>query len=471
MMCMKNILRTASFVVILGSITGLARAQIFSGLTTGNFSGSNGMLINPAEPASGRIPWDINLIAAGFSAGNNYLYLPDAGLFTLGNTTVTGPGYRDVRHMDAHENTLLQLPSAFKRFDNFAAGFFITARSAGFFRSGTYTPGINAYGTIPLNTIVAVPQFKTGMLNWNEIGINLEKVLRENGLNALYVGANLKYLMGFDALTFSNNTPFTFITHDDGTTDVSGLDAQYNYTSNFGSDAWTDISNYKIRGGGVGADLGLVYEVRNRNTYNYRNPVHYIWKIGVSVRDIGFVRLNRDAGSYQLTSATGFSTQTATLDSISDLDEFTKTASRVLYDNVSASQTDDRFSALLPAAFVFSADRNLGNGFFIAGILQQRIPEGKAGIQSANTLYVIPRFEKRWFTISAPMELYEYAQFHPGIAARIAFFTIGTDNMLSLIRRPAFTGTDLYAGVKIDPLWLNKADGHAKQLECPAVWK
>ena len=53
------------------------RAQEFNGLRTDNYAGSYGMLLNPAMPITGKIPWDVNFVAFGVNEDNNYIKISD----------------------------------------------------------------------------------------------------------------------------------------------------------------------------------------------------------------------------------------------------------------------------------------------------------------------------------------------------------------------------------------------------------
>jgi len=449
------------------------QAQEFNGLRTDNYSGSNGMLLNPATPLSGVLPWDINIAAAGFFADNNYAYAPDQTTLSLLNSNGEQilVNYYHPQKVKAHENMLLQFPSGFLRIRDIGVGLFFTARSAGYLTSEKYTPGVPAYDTILLDVPTDFPAFQAGMLNWSEIGINGEMTVRDNSVDALYAGANIKYLMGFDGMDFSNNELFTF-SKDQVLSSVTSLDADFSYSTNFGSNRMSDRGNYQVNGSGFGVDAGIFYLLKEGAREDYKNPVQYNWKLGVSVLDLGFIHFKRNAGDYHLGAEELFTIATASLDSIDDLDEFNLTGSRNLYDNALASQTSDEFHMLLPAAITLSADKNLGKGFFVNGLIVRRIPHVSSNlIARANIISIAPRYEKRWFGFTVPVVLYEDRDLHLGTAARLGFFTIGSDNILSWLVKDEYTGTDIYAGIKINPFWLNKPSRSARQLDCPKVWK
>ncbi len=66
----------------------------------------------------------------------------------------------------------------------------------------------------------------------------------------------------------------------------------------------------------------------------------------------------------------------------------------------------------------------------------------------------MPRFESRWIDVSLPFSVYEWEEFRVGLAARLAFLTIGTDDLGSILQRSDFNGSDLYFAIKLHPFKL-----------------
>ncbi|MFN0276047.1 MAG: DUF5723 family protein [Chitinophagales bacterium] len=464
---MKQLFSSAVAALLIISIsTHKVFAQEFIGLRTDNFSGSNGMLLNPASAISGALPWDVNIVAGGFSAYNNYVYLQDANTFSAMSADSANLLFNEVSQLRATENAFLQLPSAFFKTGDFAFGFFITGRSAASVMSDNYPPGINTLQNIPMGVPTTLPKFDAVLINWMEVGFNAAMLLQELPQGNIAVGTNVKVLGGFEGVQFHNNEELTF-TKQQILTDVSNIDATYAFTENAGGG---DFTSLKFNGWGLGTDLGIVYTLNSSRRKSYY--ADYDWKFSGSLVDLGFVHYGNNAGAYALNSETNFDVLTADLDSISDLIEFNRTGSRVLYDASQASQVDTKFTNSLPAAINLQADYNIGKGFFVNAMLTRRISFiNENMVARANTVYLAPRFESRFFGLTTPVSLYEDKYFHVGAAARIFFLTIGSDDLLSWINKSEYNGTDFYAGIKINPVWLsgNKNDKKykaSKQLDC-----
>lgn len=433
-------------------------------------------MINPALPGSGMLPWGINIFAAGVNLDNNYAYLPQQSVLGLPSQNSFEPAFYDPAVLKGFGNIMIQGPSGFVKYNDFTFGLYTAGRSAGFILSETKDEGFQELSDIQKEITYNVPGFLSGILNWTEIGLNGEMQLSESKTGSLNLGINLKLLMGFDAYTGQGKAPFSFNRHDVNT-DVSNFYYDYAYTTNLGSNRMTDISNYEINAMGSGIDLGLTYSEKSKKQI-HRNTGYSI-KYGASIADIGFLRFNDNAGTYQLISNESFTALNSDIDSISDLDEFTKIASKIIYDNPRASRTGNSFTMLTPAALILFADKNIGKGVFINMLFTQRFSFLENNmIGRANIVAVTPRYEKAKFAFSLPVVLTEYSDLHLGASLRFLFFTIGSDDVLSVLAPGNLDGTDMYFALRIDPFWLSGTSlqgieykpNRRRQVKCPAMY-
>ncbi len=68
-----------------------------------------------------------------------------------------------------------------------------------------------------------------------------------------------------------------------------------------------------------------------------------------------------------------------------------------------------------------------------------------------------------------PVSLYNYSKLRVGISARLAFITIGSDNLSSFFKQSELTGSDIYVGIKVNPFKLNlsgRGRGNNKPVRC-----
>ncbi len=65
-------------------------------------------------------------------------------------------------------------------------------------------------------------------------------------------------------------------------------------------------------------------------------------------------------------------------------------------------------------------------------------------------LALIPRYETKNLEFSVPISLYEYKYLRIGLAARVGFFSIGTEKLGTYLGLGDITGLDFYASVRFN---------------------
>ncbi|MFD1550688.1 hypothetical protein DNU06_06220 [Putridiphycobacter roseus] len=205
--------------------------------------------------------------------------------------------------------------------------------------------------------------------------------------------------------------------------------------------------------GGVGLDLGFTYQkMKDRSSTYFPNssrngctPKFYRYKIGVSIIDIGRLKLeNTDPETYAVDER-DLTISENTLSSVN-----TGTAEGAINNPTKIG---------LPTALSVQLDFNVWeNKFYINGTLTHGIPPfiNSFGVRRASSLSVTPRFETKWFDIAVPFSLYEYSRPQMGFSLRLYSLTIGTDKLWSTLVRSNMYGADIYAQLKV-PLFKNPA--------------
>ena len=459
----RGVLISILFIVFGFTIT---QGQEFIGLRTDNYSGSNGMLLNPATPIAGKLPWDVNMMAFGVNEDNNYLKIDDPLLkYVSTSDSIIDVDFYNPHKLYGHGNVLLQLPSAFVKFDDFAVGTFFTARTAGYALSTKDTMAVSGVLNVPIDSVLYMPQFNAAALIWGEVGVNGEFTFESNSIYALHLGANLKYLTGFEAVSFRNNDPFNYV-KDTVNTTTPYFDADFDYTRNLGSNLLYDPNNYALNGSGFGIDIGGYFVLHKKSKFKYSKKLDYTWKFGASLVDLGVIKFKSNSGSYHLLQEEPLVVANLVLDSIGDIDEFNRTGSRIIYDNSDASKDASTFSMFLPAALVLTADKPLPHNFYVQAMIVRRIPNFETNLIARSNLFALtPRYEGRKLGFTLPMALYEDKEFRIGAAARILFLTVGSDNLRTWFHEEDYASIDFYVGVKLTPYWL-VPDTKKRYLEC-----
>lgn len=87
---------------------------------------------------------------------------------------------------------------------------------------------------------------------------------------------------------------------------------------------------------------------------------------------------------------------------------------------------------------------------FVGALLTQWVPLLHRSLKRPNTLAIVPRFERRWASVSLPIVLNDWQSLRVGLAARLGWLYVGTDNIGSFVKKKRFTGIDVYVGLKIN---------------------
>ena len=92
---------------------------------------------------------------------------------------------------------------------------------------------------------------------------------------------------------------------------------------------------------------------------------------------------------------------------------------------------------------------------YVNGLLVQRIAlGGTPALRRNNLLAGSARFEHRWYGGGVSLSLLNYKQLAVGFSARLAFLTIGSEDIGSLMGKRNLNSTDFYVGLKLNPFGL-----------------
>ncbi|KAA3632520.1 MAG: hypothetical protein DWQ02_14625 [Bacteroidetes bacterium] len=454
-------------------ITSLSlSAQEQLGFHTDNYSGINSVLLNPAGHANTPFNWDINLVEGAFFIENNYFDLTPFRLLDVNDVTIDdfqyGPEVKDPAELPPGAIIQDFVDDGRKRYANIAGhvmgpSFFVRINESSTiglttnFRVAGSGAGITdnlsyyTYFDQPLFEGFQVDKFSLGFMSWGEIGLNYMHQVEVNG-GDLAVGATLKYLNGYEGAFLYSDRDFLLTKLPGDTLSGNSVSFNYGYTS---SNLDMETVSLQKNGSGVGIDLGFVYTAKDYGD-------GYLWKIGVSLLDVGKVTFNQNAKEHLTTSDDLVVLATEGFQNIENLEDFESKlglfSDQVLGDS-SLSYLDGEFSMWLPSAISVQADYQFTQNVFVNATFVQGIPLGGVGVRRGSLLGITPRFEHRWFGAALPLSIYNWQDARLGLAARVAFFSVGTSNLGSVFGRNTFTGTDIYFAVKLNPFDLNLGGG------------
>jgi len=448
-------------------------AQEQLGLRLENYAGINGVTLNPAANLSNPLRIDINLVSAGVFVENNYFFIKNTNAADL----IKNGSDRDFYNLpDNLENTIpadayvvdyfndnkirhgtvlvdvMGSSFAFKIGAQHSVGLFTRARQLFSTQNLPNEFSYYRYDAIPLLQEFQVDKLVGATMTWSEIGLNYAfKMPTSQGSFGL--GANLRYLQGYDAFYFRNDRPTGFTKSGGSTVTFGEPQISFGFTRN-NLDTDEDYSLQK-NGNGIGADLGVIFMIQE-------DEDSYILKLGASLIDLGFINFNQNAENHTVTINTDASIDGDAYANLPEGQEV-EAASRIFSEQITGdtigSLRSNSFQVNLPTALSLQADYALTSTTFINATLVQRVPFNGVITKRTNVFAVTPRFEHRWFSASLPLILYNWQDFRIGFAARLGYLIVGTDNLGSWVGKSDFTGTDLYAGLKINFSELNFGTG------------
>tara|TARA_R110002096_G_scaffold74101_1_gene175571 strand:+ start:118269 stop:119693 length:1425 start_codon:yes stop_codon:yes gene_type:complete len=439
------------------------KAQDESGLRIGNYSGVNGLMSNPAFSNSSFLSWDLNLIAGGFFVYNGYQYIENTNLihsiinrdkltFNSSNPELiasqpSDPLYFDffdpIRDFDASVNTFITGPSLSLRFRKFATGIYINNRFA--FGGNNLDPDLSepSLGNWqPFEQKSFDPMDAAGMA-WTEIGINFSTNIQKRRDRIISLGINLKYNIGYDGFYVDNPNQGEVLALSDTHQVASGGPVEYAFSTGLARDNSTYDPG--IRGRGFGMDIGASLILRSTDSRPYR------YKIGLSIMDLGYVHFTDNAEFHRIPASTDVEIDYLDLISTLTIEKLVTKASEQVLGDPSASLVGSDFNILTPLALNFSIDYSIHKYWYWASQIVRRMDITANTIERENLLMSSLRYENQTYEFGANFLLYNDVHPRMGIWARLGPFTIGSDNIGSILwKQSKLTGTDIYFAIKLN---------------------
>ncbi|MCP3929707.1 MAG: hypothetical protein GY705_11470 [Bacteroidetes bacterium] len=466
---MKKFLSSLLFSFV---ITSVSVGQEQLGLRIDNYAGVNGLMLNPSASLTYPLNWDVNLVGTAHFFGNNYGYIRNTYLLELlknGQDAdfVFGPDYReggaapsDAYVLDFFDNNRRRHASLLsevigpslliKTGETHSFALFSRFRTM---LSAQHVPESLSYYTYEDYSYFdefLIDPFTIAGFSYLELGLNY--CFRLPAYNGDWgLGISAKYLRGYDAFYFRNKERFTITKLPGNSFGAEAASVEFgDATTNFEGDGF-DYKPEKT-GSGIALDIGFTKKVQG-------NSGEYQWKWGVSLIDIGFIRFNSNAQKHKISfdnsvniSESGFST----ISNVHELNKNIRNLSLQAIGDSLASFADSEFTLWLPSALSIQADYAFSEQLYLNATWVQRIPISGNMVKRNNLFALTPRYEHRWFGLSFPLVISNWADYQIGTSLRIAFLTIGSDRISNLFFRSNFSGYDVYLALKLNPLRLNR---------------
>lgn len=441
-----------------------------AGIVSDRYSGVNRGIINPALLFHSPNCIDFSLVTAHIGGQNNYLYLP-AGDFRAGDfirfrsrILENYDNYFSERQQEEFYNGYLygrlQGPSVRFRYKNHVFAFTNALRTLSsahripghmlrFARRGlTYSPQHDIVYT-------ESRPFQMATMGWLEAGLSYATELAGQRSYNLTAGASARFLLPYHAASARSYEMEYFVT------------PQRNvYINRFNFEAYEAIpmnyntmefagSDILVRGNGVSFDLGISYTQTSGN-FRHRggrrlntafSDDSYVYQIGFSLLDIGFVNMTRNTRYYEFDEAM-LVWENPQNENYNNFDDMLDEMEEGLISGEIIRTEGDPFRMYLPTAASIQADYNLGNNFFTYFLWVQDLPLAKTRVSRPSYIGFVPRYETRWFSLSLPLTLHEYRLPRAGLALRVGFLTIGAEQAGGILNINDMDGMDIYFSIQ-----------------------
>ena len=462
--------------LFLAGTINITHAQQYLGIRNSNYSGILGSTLNPSSMIESRLSWDINLGSGTIDGDNNFLYIPKDSLkfFGFGNIwdrvkaksffTRFEPGDPNKTY-DFSLSAEGLGPSFMFKFGKRknAVGFFSAAR---FYIVANDVPGHQGQEAYFENRDSSLyGQFWSdggatfNTVGWFEYGGSYARDIYEKGKHQLNGGFTVKYLQGVGA-GFIKDVRGSYDLADDHNLFFSNASIDYGRTD-YGT--FDPIKNYNdlIHGKGWGGSIGFTYVMRRDSAdYTYQmdcktqvdpNKSNYIFRIGLSLTDIGKIKFDKGANTYHVDadSANWLNYRGERFNSNSDFD---RAISFIFTGDSAASFRENSFTMALPTSLNLQVDWNVYKNFYLNGTFIKGFRPGNGqGAIRPDVYSLTPRYETKWFEVSVPLSLVSYHHLQPrvGLCVRAGYFFVGSDALGGLMGITDLEGGGIYGGVHI----------------------
>lgn len=453
---------------------GISFGQEMLGTVLGNYSGVNGIQLNPSSIHNSKTYLDVQLLAADVFVKNNYLYISrneyrfsnffKAGYQVPYHDEEYGTGERPFYHYtntldkNAFLNLRINGPGAMLIWGRH--GFAITTALRTVVSMHNVPYDVTNFSYLGLNYLPQqdinyknIKPFSGAALEWGEIGLSYSYMIMERGFDELSAGISVRKLFG-SAGFYASSRNLDYFVPDDSTMSIKNIDVKaglclpVDYNSNQFS------LKPLIKGGGFGFDFGITYKRLKSNTQQqYLNSLceqkyrDYIYRVGISLIDIGAIRFRTNAINYHIDNRSSYWDNLDDME-FQDVNHLLDTISWKFYGDYTSAYSGTKFLIWLPSALSLQFDYHYMNNWYINACLVYGFNLSRGSLIRPTLLVITPRYETSWLETNIPVTLYDWRRLLLGLSIRIYGFTIGTENLGGYFHFNDFTGLDFYCSIK-----------------------
>ncbi len=455
--------------ILLSAFPSFAQEQL--GMRLERYSGIYAAGLNPANTAFMPHNWEVSLFNAGYFFENNYAYLENTSLqHALRNTdnivaisdlsperpappdAIILHYYNNNRRIRAVSQALVGGPGfSFRLGENHVLG--LTTGVRGDF-SAYRVPSVFYYpqfSQIETGQTIDIRPLQLQAMTWSEIGLHYSHLNTDGDVEIAW-GISPKLLLGHAGAYAKSNLVFQYTPGVNDTAIFNNPTWEFGLSRNLLDSDNPQNQAFDVTGTGAGIDLGMSWASPSDDGEGYR------WRAGVSLLDLGFLHFKPGSEQHILR-----------LDSILSVDGnairaddargYTRVLSQLLLGDSLASLQGNTFVMGLPTGLSAQFDVQVAPDFYCSAVGVQRLPLLKHSLRRTSTLALVPRYEKRWFSFSLPVVLNDWQSLRVGLAVRLGWLYLGSDNVGSFFTKNKLSGADAYIGLKINGFSIRKGEG------------
>ena len=456
------------------SISFSIRAQSFLPFALGNYAGVTGVHIQPASIADSRYRFDMAISSTDASFCNTF-YAIDP-YFLSHPTLLKDLDFKDPDNVSRNMNGQDKTGIATERQDILSFMVALSDKSA-----IAFTPSVRSivnFDNMTESLVVLLDQLnketnlwdirlKNENLNaqlnsWVEYGFTYARVISDKEKHFFKAGATFKINQGLgSAYLFMKD-----LNYEVPDTNTISL---YNTFTNYGtSDNLNQDFSYRFDANpSFSFDIGVVYEYRpDWMKYKYdadgktniwrKDQDKYLLRIGFTASDLGNIRYQRNPDSRDFTAdVRNMNIDDLEISSIDDFNQF-------IADSFNLASPTDKFTQSLPACISMQADLRIVKGLYVNFTPFIALNQGTSKVNKVHyisTYNLVPRYDKKWFGFSVPIQYNSFKQWNIGLGLRVGPVWLGSNDILSIFASSKKRyGTSASIVFKV-PIFYSRPDG------------
>lgn len=451
-----NLMKKLSLLFCLIYFSSLSAQDHFSGINTSPKMGFLSVGTNPAELSNLSSKYEVNIFALSVNFSNDKVGFQDI----VKGTNIEDLIFKDGKPVNLRLDAEVYGPSFAMKINKWAVG--ITSKAYVKLNLVDVDPslgdaiisGINNATVGTTSTISNDYNQRMNGTSWGELGFSVARNLFENEKHKFNAGVTMKLLFpgsytntGLDKF---NGKITTNIVAQEVYLNNTTANLNIAYSGNL-SNSFTNFSDYSQtlfgKLNGIGADLGLNYQLKDKNGYKLNT--------GISVRNIGamtFKDPGNSATNYSLniqsTLANPNGLGLSAFENVSSLDEVKTILQNKGY--LTNSSPNNDFKVKLPTTISFYADLKLTSKFFVSVYTKQKLGDDNQNdqITTQNTTSITPRFSLKNFELYSSWAKNEISGTTGGLGLRLYGFYLGSSSIVTALVSDT-KQADLYLGYRI----------------------